>query len=490
MLRLSQQQKLIQRLSPQQIQLMKLLQVPTADLEQRIKEELEDNPALEIDFKEEDKGEDILDSIKDERESEEAELDKVLQEELKEHLQSDEEEYNDYYTGYSQGDDEQDSPGSFAKSEQNFHDYLLEQLSLINLNELKQKIAIQIIGSIDDDGYLRRDPLLIADDLAFKQNIHVTENEVLSVLDIVKTFDPAGVGAKDLQECLILQMERMPNHEEEYVEYAIIMIESFFEEYTNRHFDKIRQQMQLTDEQFNVSNELILSLTPKPGASFSTSTKIGAYIIPDYFIQNDNGKLVLTLNARNAPELKVSSDYIDMLKTYDKSEEKNREEREALLFIKQKVDSARWFLEAIIQRQQTLLLTMDAIMNYQQEFFLTGDRMKIKPMILKDIAEIIEMDISTVSRVTNSKYVQTEYGTFLLKDFFSESIVKDDGEEVSTIKIKELIEQIIAEEDKKKPLSDERVMRILNEAGYPIARRTVTKYREMLKLPIARLRKS
>lgn len=490
MLRQQQNQKLSQKLSPQQIQLMKLLQVPTASLEQRIKEELEMNPALEVPQPEDKtKEEDIFEEEK--KETEEKELEELLESEIKEHLRDEDEEVSDYHIqgSYSNDEDEDLGLSSIASNEDNLHDFLMNQLGLLNLNERQSIIAFQVIGSIDDDGYLRREPIAIADDLAFHQNLIIEVEEIEEVIEIVKSFDPPGVGAKDLQECLILQLERFPNQEDDAVKYAIIIVESFFEELTKKHFDRILTSMQLEEAQLKAANEVILKLTPKPGSAYSSSAKAGNYIIPDFFIKNNNGQLELTLNARNAPELRVSNEYINMLKAYDETTKRNKEQRDALLFIKQKVDAARWFIDAIIQRQRTLLLTMHTIMEYQKEFFLTGDEMKLRPMILKDIATKIDMDNSTVSRVANSKYVQTEYGTFILKFFFSESMITDSGEEISTREVKLMIEKIINEEDKSKPYSDERIMQLLSEKGYTIARRTVAKYREGLNIPVARLRR-
>lgn len=486
MLKLRQHQKLLHKLSPQQIQLMKLLQVPTHQLEERIKEELEENPTLEYNYQEENE-EDIFEK----QEKEEEDLDRVLQEELEEHLQYEEEEYNSYYTGASNSDDDEGGLQEYlVQTPLDFHDFLMQQIALLDLNDTEYIIATEIIGNIDDDGYLRRDIAAIVDDLQIKQNVFTQKELVEDVLNQIKGLEPPGVGAKDLQETLILQMERFPDQEQDDVKYAIIIIESFFEEYTNKQFKEIQEIMDLTDAQLKASHELILSLNPKPGAAFSSSNaNQNHYIIPDFFIVQKDGDLELTLNARNAPELQVSPHYIAMLKAYDKSKEKNKEQREALLFLKQKIDAAQWFIEAIIQRQQTLLLTMHAIMEFQRDYFMTGDEMRLQPMILKDIAEEIDMDISTVSRVANSKYVQTEYGTFPLRFFFSEAIQKESGEEVSSKKVLKIIENIIAAEDKKHPLSDQKIMEELNAQGYKVARRTVAKYRENLKIPIARLRK-
>lgn len=494
MLRQVQTQKLIQKLSPQQIQLMKLLQVPTANLEERIKDELEINPALDDGQNEVD--EDPYDFTEDEKEfdekdekekTEQDEIDAYLQTDISEYLRSENEEHSDYHLPEST--DEDDEPRTLPiRVEATFHDHLIAQLGMLSLNENEMKVAEQIIGSIDDDGYLRRDPISITDDLAFNYNIETSEEEVKSILQLIQNFDPIGVGARDLQECLLLQLEKNDS-KSEALEHAKIILSDYFDEFTRKHYDKITQKLKLSDEEFKNAIDVVLKLTPKPGNSFSTSTKVSNYIIPDFFIFNDNGKLDLTLNARNAPELRISDNYIAMLKSYDSGAKKNKSQKEALLFIKQKIDSAKWFIDAIKQRQHTLLLTMNAIMEYQYQFFKTGDKAELKPMILKDIAEMINMDISTVSRVANSKYVQTEFGTFILKFFFSEGIVKDSGEEVSTREVKRILEEITQKENKKKPYSDEKLTKLLADAGYTVARRTVAKYREQLGIPVARLRK-
>jgi len=491
MLRQVQQQKLIQKLSPQQIQLMKLLQVPTANLEERIKDELESNPALD------DAQEEIIDDpynfeedkefeTKDTENSENDEIDDYLQADISEYLRSENEEHSDYHIPEDNDDDE---PRTIpVRVETTFHDHLNSQLGMLNLNDQQKKIAEQIIGSIDDDGYLRRDPISITDDLAFNYNIETSEEEVEGLLNSIQNFDPSGVGARDLRECLILQLERT-SPTTVALENAKNILSDYFDEFTRKHYDKITQRLKLSEEEFKDAIDVILKLTPKPGNAFSSSAKTSNYIIPDFFIFNNNGKLELTLNARNAPELRISGNYLDMLKSYDSGTKKNKSEKEALLFIKQKIDSAKWFIDAIKQRQHTLLLTMNAIMEYQEQFFLTGDEVELKPMILKDIAEMINMDISTVSRVANSKYVQTEYGTFILKFFFSEGIVNDSGEEVSTREVKRLLQELADKENKKKPYSDEKLTKLLADKGYSVARRTVAKYREQLGIPVARLRK-
>lgn len=490
MLRQVQQQKLIQKLSPQQIQLMKLLQVPTANLEERIKEELESNPAL--DDGQEEEVDDLYNFENDKEEEknefeEKDEIDDYLQQDISEYLRSENEEHSDYHV--PEDNDHDDEPRSIpAKVESTFHDHLNTQLGMLSLDDHQLKIAEQIIGSIDDDGYLRREPISITDDLAFNYGLEVTEEEVTEILKLIQNFDPSGVGGRDLQECLLLQLERIQPRSKD-IKNAELILSDHFDEFTRKHYDKITQRLKITEEEFKKAIDVILKLTPKPGSSFSTSAKTSNYVIPDFFILNNNGKLELTLNARNAPELRVSGNYIDMLKSYDSGTKKNKSEKEALMFIKQKIDSAKWFIDAIKQRQHTLLLTMNAIMEYQESFFLTGDEVELKPMILKDIAEMINMDISTVSRVANSKYVQTEFGTFILKYFFSEGIVNDSGEEVSTREVKRLLQELVDTENKKRPFSDEKLTKLLAEKGYTVARRTVAKYREQLGIPVARLRR-
>ena len=495
MLRQTQQQKLTQKLSPQQIQLMKLLQVPTANLEERIKDELEGNPALDVGSdveadpyglnEQEDRGE----STHEEGEQEYEKTDEFEHIDVSDYLRDENDNQGDYHL--NEGHDDDDEPKTIpVKVETSFSEYLSNQLGMLELDERRQEIAEQIIGSIDDDGYLRRDAISIADDLAFNRNIFTDEQEVKELVKKIQDFDPPGVAASNLQECLLLQLHKIEGEDNATsVKHAVTILDQYFEEFTRKHYDKIKQRMKITEEQFRDAINVILRLTPKPGSAFASSDKVGGYIIPDFFIYNNNGELELTLNARNAPELRISEGYREMLKTYDSGQKKNKEQREALLFIRQKIDSAKWFIDAIKQRQHTLLITMNAIMNYQKDFFLTGDEGSLKPMILKNIADRTDMDISTISRVANSKYVQTEYGTFLLKFFFSEAIMNDSGEEVSTREVKRILNDLIAQEDKKKPLSDERLMELLSEQGYNVARRTVAKYREQLDIAVARLRK-
>ncbi|WP_231401983.1 RNA polymerase factor sigma-54 [Panacibacter microcysteis] len=475
---------------------MKLLQVPTAHLEERIKEELEENPALEQGEEEHDEDFDSelnLDNADNYDEADESsDMDGSESEyeniDISEYVSDGDDEIADYRTrddNYPEMDDQKTLP---YKIETSFHEALLDQLGMLSLDEKSFKIAEQVVGSIDDDGYLRREISSIADDLAFRQNVDATEEEINEIIRKIQQFDPPGICARDLRECLLLQLNR---HllEGKDVALAIQVLDKYFEEFTKKHYEKIQRGLNLTDEDLkNVINSII-RLNPKPGGNMGEINKAESYIVPDFFILNNNGKLELTLNSRNAPDLRISEGYRDMLKEYDRGSKKDKRQKEAVLFIKQKIDSARWFIDMIKQRQHTLLSTMSAIMNYQHDFFLTGDQTNLKPMILKDIAEITGLDISTVSRVANSKFVQTEFGTYRLKFFFSESLSTDSGEEVSTREVKKILSDLIEGEDKKKPLSDERLTELLQEKGYNIARRTVAKYREQLNIPVARLRK-
>jgi RNA polymerase sigma-54 factor len=375
-----------------------------------------------------------------------------------------------------------------VRVETSFHEALLTQLGMMELDDRNQKIAEQIVGSIDDDGYLRREITSIADDLAFRQNIAVTETEIEGLIKKIQQFDPPGICARDLKECLILQLQRKLSEGKE-VEIAMQVLEKYFDEFTKKHYEKIQRGLSLTDEQLKAVINQIIKLNPKPGGNLGEMNKAESYVVPDFFIYNNAGVLELTLNSKNAPDLRISEGYRDMIKDYEKGSKKDKRQKEAVLFIKQKIDSAKWFIDMIKQRQQTLIGTMQSIMNYQREFFLTGDETTLKPMILKDIAEMTGLDISTVSRVANSKFVQTEFGTYRLKFFFSESLSTDTGEEVSTREVKKILSNLIEAEDKHKPLSDEQLTDMLQEKGYNIARRTVAKYREQLNLPVARLRK-
>jgi RNA polymerase sigma-54 factor len=488
------QQKLLQKLSPQQIQLMKLLQIPTANLEERIKEELEENPALEIsnDEHEDGMGDEMQDEFSSSAEEDEFDVDGSEDEyenlDISDYVSDGDDEVADYKLrddNYPELDDKKTMP---FKIESSFHETLLDQLGMLSLDEKSYRIAEHIVGSIDDDGYLRRDLSSICDDLAFRQNIITDEEHIEAIIKKIQLFDPPGICARDLQECLLLQLHRQQIDGRD-VHMAIQVLEKYFEEFTKKHYEKIQRGLNLTDEDLKIVINTIIRLNPKPGGNVGEINKAESYIVPDFFILNNAGKLELTLNAKNAPDLHISEGYRDMLKEYDKGAKKDKRQKEAVLFIKQKIDSAKWFIDMIKQRQHTLLSTMDAIMNYQKDFFLTGDETMLKPMILKDIAEITGLDISTVSRVANSKFVQTEFGTYRLKFFFSESLSTDSGEEVSTREVKKILSNLIEGEDKHKPLSDERLTELLQEKGYNIARRTVAKYREQLNIPVARLRK-
>ncbi len=487
----SLQQKLLQKLSPQQIQLMKLLQVPTANLEERIKEELEENPALEQ--SEEDEYDDQFNETDDEFESDEefeaeGSADEYENIDISEYVADDDGEIAEYKMrddNYPEIDDNKTIP---YRIETSFHEHLQEQLGMLKLDEKQKKISEQIVGSIDDDGYLRRDTTAIVDDLAFRQNIETNEEEVEAIIQMIQHFDPPGVAARNLQECLLLQLNRHKLQRKE-VEMAIEVLTQYFDEFTKKHYDKIQRGLNLSDEELREVVNQIIRLTPKPGGNYSGVSKAESYIVPDFFIFNNGSKLELTLNSKNAPDLRISEGYRDMLKEYDKGSKKDRRQKEAVLFIKQKIDAAKWFIDAIKQRQHTLTSVMETIMEYQLEFFLTGDETTLRPMILKDIAERTGLDISTVSRVANSKFVQTEFGTYRLKFFFSESLSTDSGEEVSTREVKKILSNFIEGENKKKPLSDEKLTELLQEKGYNIARRTVAKYREQLNIPVARLRK-
>lgn len=487
-----QQQKMLQKLSPQQIQLVKLLQIPTASLEERVKEEMEENPALEFGenaAEDENTPEDSdFDPPKEEGSEEEASSDEMDNIDISDYLSDGDDDIADYRTRDNNYPDPEENHTIPVRVENTFHDHLTSQLSMLQLDDEAQKIARQIIGSIDDDGYLRRDPQSIANDLAFSQNIQADEEDIRRVIEKIQEFEPAGVAAADLQQCLLLQLRRKPASDP-HVRNATIILEKYFDEFTKKHYEKIRKSLNLPDEDLKNAIDEIIKLNPKPGGNYGGMNKAESYIVPDFFIYNNNGVLELTLNSRNAPDLHISGNYRDMLRDYDKGEKKDKRQKEAVLFIKQKIDAAKWFIDAIKQRQHTLLSTMGTIMRYQEEFFLTGDETTLRPMILKDIADRTGLDISTVSRVANSKYVQTEFGPYKLKYFFSESLSTESGEEVSTREVKKILQDIIGQENKRKPLSDESLTQMLQEKGYNIARRTVAKYREQLNIPVARLRK-
>ncbi len=475
-------QKLDQRLSPQQIQLMKLLQVPTMELDQRIKQELEENPALEEgeDFEEK---EDFEDDYNDEDDFNENENDLDIN--LEDYFDEDSPDYKTQVNNHSRDDEERVIPLS---GEQTFQERLMEQIHLLFLSEKQFIIADTLVGNLDESGYLNREIEAIVDDLAFSMNVTATEEEIEEVLLIIQELEPVGVGARDLQECLILQLKR--NQGGDITKYtAIKILEGFFEEFTKKHYSQIQKKLEIEEEDLKEAIDAIIKLNPKPGGSMREAARNHQQIVPDFIITEFEGNIDLQLNSRNAPELKVSRDYETMLRNYSEGAKTSKSDKEALQFVKQKLEGAKWFIDAIKQRQNTLLLTMNAILQYQFNFFITGDETQLRPMILKDIADQVGLDISTISRVANSKYVQTNHGIFSLKYFFSESLSTDTGEEVSTREVKKILSEAIGNESKRKPLTDEKLAELLQEKGYNIARRTVAKYREQLNIPVARLRK-
>ncbi|HOY31354.1 MAG TPA: RNA polymerase factor sigma-54 [Bacteroidales bacterium] len=497
------QQKLQQKLSPQQIQLMKLLQLPTIAMEQRIKEELEENPALEDvnESDEKDEAQNIDDNIsdadnQDTEEDEEDEIEKELDE-----VEKDPEEvsFEDFLeeddtpayklSSYEYNPDEEDRKEIPFSVGQTFHENLISQLGMRKLDERQKQIAYFIIGNLDDSGYLQRDLSAMADDIAFAQNITTNVKELEELLLLIQEFEPYGVGARNLQECLLIQLRKKETITSS-VMLAQTILSRFFVEFTKKHYDKIKKRLEISDEQLKLAMNEILQLNPKPGNSMIDNAKPNQYITCDFIITNNDGQLELSLNAKNTPELRINKAYLDMIETMSADKKrKTGQDKELALFVKQKLDSARWFIDMIKQRHDTLYKTMKAIMDFQKEYFLEGDETSLKPMILKDIAEKVNLDISTISRVVNSKYVQTHFGTFLLKSFFSESLQTESGEEVSTREVKKILTDCIEAESKKKPLTDEQLTKILKDKGYNIARRTVAKYREQLDIPVARLRK-
>ncbi len=474
--------KLNQKLSPQQIQLMKLIQLPTIDFEQKIKQELEENPALEI----RDNSNDVLDEDFSNSNEDELNNESIDNEDINIEDYINYDDTPAYKLNYNTNNDAENTEIPFA-SGISFTEYLLNQLNTLRLNDDETKIAEFLVGSIDNSGYLRQNTDEIIDDLAFTQNIDVSIEKLKKILSIVQQLDPPGVGAQSLQECLILQLKRKPSNKQ--INLANNIIENSFDQFSKKHFNKLIVKYDINENELKAAIIEIEKLNPKPGNSFSNYEKPIEQITPDFKIEIDNNALVLTLNNRNNPVLRISNHYNEMFKGYKLDQNKTKSQREAIQFIKQKLDSAKWFIDAVKQRQETLYVTMLAIMEYQEEYFLSGDEKQIKPMILKDIAEKIEMDISTISRVANSKYVDTPYGTKLLKEFFSESMTTQSGEEISTIEIKKILETIIENENKRAPQTDEKLVKVLQEKGYKIARRTVAKYREQLNIPVARLRK-
>ncbi|MDR7209721.1 RNA polymerase factor sigma-54 [Flavobacterium piscis] len=476
--------KLSQKLSPQQIQLMKLIQLPTQAFEQRLLEEMNENPALEAGQEEEYEADEFANEDFDDYDD--AESDRIEADDINidEYLSDDDTpDYKTQANNYSE-DEERETP--FA-SPISFHQDLINQLNTFILNDEEREIAEFLVGSIDDMGYIRRSVADMVDDMAFTQGIYTDEKMVEKMLHVIHELEPSGVGARDLQECLLLQLKhKTPT---EYVDLAIDIIENQFDAFTKKHYDKLLQKYSVSNEQLKKAIHEIERLNPKPGGSYTGNNKVTENVVPDFAIRIIEGELELTLNGRNAPSLHVSKDYQEMMQTYKDSRDKSTAQKDAVQFIKQKLDSAKWFIDAIRQRQETLFVTMNAIMHYQEEFFLDGDETKLKPMILKDIADMVGLDISTISRVANSKYVETPYGTKLIKEFFSEAMKNDQGEDVSTLEIKKILKNTIEDEDKKKPLPDDQLAEILKEKGYPIARRTIAKYREQLDIPVARMRK-
>ena len=484
-------QGLQQKLSPQQIQFIKLLQVPTAELENRIEEELELNPTLEEGAPDEsspdDNTPDEEPTAEEPTQEEDSATSKDDEIDIKDYLQDD--DYSSYKT-HTDDDDDEDDREMPVPTATSLHETLLTQLGFLGLSEHNYTIGKQLIGSIEGDGYIRRDLDSIVNDLAFSQSMETNLQEVEDILKKIQNFDPAGIAARNLQECLLIQLERMDDGQDVDVIVGKRIIKECYDEFTKKHYAKILKKLDLDDEDYiKDAIELIVRLNPKPGGEISSGAVKNQYVIPDFILTNNNGKLDLALNSRNAPELRISRSYSEMFKAYDKGDKKDKKLKEAVTFVKQKLDAAKWFIDAIKQRQQTLLRTMRAIVDFQFEYFLEGDETKLRPMILKNIAEMINMDISTVSRVASSKTVQTDFGVFPLKYFFSEGIATDSGEEVSSREVKQIIKDLIEAESKSKPLSDDKLEDLLNQKGYNIARRTVAKYREQLNIPVARLRK-
>jgi RNA polymerase sigma-54 factor len=485
MLKQTLQQRLQVKLSPQQIQLMKMLQIPTMELDQRIKEELEVNPALEEGGDEDEKSDDQNED--DQQENAETENENENDDvDLTDYFDDDETpDYKLQSNNHSNDNEDRETPLGAGRT---FQDILYTQLSMTDLEEQEQVLAEYLIGNLDENGYLRREIPAIVNDLAFSMNISTTAAELEEVLKVIQELDPPGIGARDLRECLMIQIKRTEERDAIIV-MAEHIINKYFDEFTRKHYEKIAKRLDISEEELKPAIDFILHLNPKPGNSMMESARTVQHIVPDFLLSVENDELKLTLNSRNAPELRISREYKDMLEHYAKSKSKDTKEKEAMMFVKQKIDGAKWFIDAIRQRNETLLFCMQAIVDYQKEFFLTGDETKLKPMILKDIADRVGMDISTISRVANSKYIQTPYTTYLLKYFFSESLSTDEGEEVSSREVKQILKDAIEAEAKRKPLTDEKLMKILNEKGYNIARRTVAKYREQLGIPVARLRK-
>lgn len=481
--------KLLQKLSPQQIQFIQLLQLNSTELEKRVEEEITENPALEVDKAETGEQSDSISEAEfegertDTEDDESYEYEDTFEESLNDYMGG--EDYDDYSYGTMNDGGEEKKEIPFANVSSLF-DSLKEQLNAQRLTERQKELGLHLIGMLEEDGYLRRPLKNVAYDLAFLNQMQTTEDELEKVLHIIQNFDPPGIGARSLEECLLLQLERKDQKDENVV-FAKRIITDHMDDLAKKHYEKLMKSLKLDRDRLKDIIDIIIHLNPKPGES-QTNTK-AQYIIPDFIVTNEDGDLHVTLNSRNAPELRVNRNYQETLRSYQEGQTKNQQLKNQVQFIKQKLDSAKWFIDAIRQRQNTLLQTMRTIVEYQKEFFQTGDIEKLQPMILKDIADRIGMDISTVSRVANSKYVQTDFGIFSLKEFFSEGIQTESGEEVSNREVKKILKDFIDNESKKRPLTDEKLTDMLNEKGYNIARRTVAKYREQMNIPVARLRK-
>lgn len=478
---LIQEQKLQQKLSPQQIQLMRLLELNEIELEERVKQELEENPALE-------EGEEYASTDSYDNDRDEEGLPTESSEEIMLGDYSSEDDIPDYRLGTNNYSGSERNDYIQADNSSSFHDYLSEQLAMRKLDETEHHIAEYIIGNIDDNGYLQRTPASISDDLIFQIGIDVSAQEISEILQIIQDFEPAGVGASTLQECLLLQIERRSGTPANMLAYRII--DECFEAFTKKHYDKIIKQLNIEEEELRDAIHEINSLNPKPGSAWSSGESNGEHIMPDFEVYEQDGSLVINLLSGHIPSLTVSHQYREMLDDYNaKKENRTSDRRNALLFVKQKLDSAQWFVNAVKQRQKTLTDTITAIVQQQEEFFLSGLDSDIRPMVLRDIAEKTGYDISTISRATSTKYVQTPFGIYPLKHFFSEGMYNTEGDEISTREIKHILQECIENENKSTPLSDDRLCELLRSKGYPIARRTVAKYREQMGIPVARLRK-
>ncbi len=489
MLRQRLEQKLQQKLSPQQIQLMKLLQVPAIALEQRIKQEIEENPALEdLSDNDDDDNQDIDDIVHDDEDRSDSDIDENAENDFSLDDYMDEDDIPEYKMAARNSSADDEAREVPFVSQSSFYDQLYEQLQMGDLTELQHNVGKYIIGNIDENGYLKRDSASISNDIAFALNINISPEEIEKIIKIIQELDPPGVAARDLRECLILQLKRK-DQKLESVKNAILILQESFDEFSKKHYDKIMKRIGLNEEQLKDAIDEIIKLNPKPGNSGGDASKGSMHVFPDFTINNNDGELELIINSRNTPDLRVSRYYQQMLESYVNSKNQDTKTKEAIQFVRQKIDSAKWFIDALRQRQNTLYITMGAIMDFQKDYFLSGDETKLKPMILKDIADKVGLDISTISRVASSKYVVTPFGTFLLKSFFSESMQTESGEEVSSREIKSILAEVIGSENKKRPLTDEKLAKILNEKGYNIARRTIAKYREQLDIPVARLRK-